>query len=110
MVNHGWDQEVRQLLNTPWESFLLRKKFIGYPEMIAYVRGMMSRQQLIETIAKKTRHYAKRQMTFWRMLSAKITKNGALSGDTFPVELMEVNLTHEPIDRYIKHLALVLRK
>ncbi len=110
MIDAGWIEEVRGLLDTPWESFLVRKKFIGYPEVIAYVRGMMTKEALMATIQKKTRHYAKRQMTFWRMLCGKINDSMATSESEIPVELIQVNLTHEPIDRYIKHLALLMRK
>lgn len=108
MVNQGWIEEVQALLDTPWEPFLLRKKIIGYPDVIAYCRGEITREVMIARIQQKTRNYAKRQMTFWRMLSAKIKKQQAMKSSDAkipPVKVIEVNLTHEPIDRYIKHLV-----
>lgn len=110
MIDAGWIDEVRSLIGTAWEPFLLRKKIIGYPEVIAYCHGEITREQLVTIIQQKTRHYAKRQMTFWRMLSAKINAQQMQKSSEKPVELMEVNLTHTPIDSYIKQLVAILQK
>ncbi len=106
MIASGWIEEVRGLLGTPWEHFLIAKKFIGYGEVIAYCRGKLSYGEMEATIQTKTRNYAKRQMTFWRMLARKI--KAAQYESSYPVKLEEVNLTHEPIDRYIKQLVSVI--
>lgn len=107
MIEHGWVQEVRALLGTQWQEFLLKKKIIGYPEVIAYCKGTLSLQAMITTIQKKTRHYAKRQITFWRMLRAKLEKNSTLQKNKGQM-IKELNLTHAPIDRYIKQLQLLI--
>jgi tRNA dimethylallyltransferase len=39
---------------------------IGYKEMIPCVRGLCTAEEAGETIAQNTRHYAKRQMTWFR--------------------------------------------
>jgi tRNA dimethylallyltransferase len=39
---------------------------LGYPEIIAYIKGEMSLDQSVEEIKKNTRNYAKRQMTWFR--------------------------------------------
>lgn len=71
MMDQGWLQEVEPLLGTEWEPFLIRKKLIGYNEIITYLQGDRTNQEkeyLVNVIQKKTRNYAKRQLTFWRML------------------------------------------
>lgn len=68
MLTQGWVDEVRALLDTPWEQFLLRKQLIGYGEIFEWIRnGEQSSQflELVKTIQAQTRQYAKRQRTFW---------------------------------------------
>lgn len=71
MFNQGWQQEVEHLCGTPWQEFLMRKKLIGYNDIFVYLEGDRTDQEkkhLVATIQKKTRNYAKRQLTFWKML------------------------------------------
>ncbi len=79
MMQQGLIQEVKKLLGTDWETFLLRKKLIGYNDILEYLRqedqSVDQYQILIEKIQKKTRNYAKRQITFWRMLKKLLDKN-----------------------------------
>ena len=75
MLKHGWIDEVQSLLNTPWESFIMKKKIIGYDNLMVYLRNQSTEDSLQETmvaIQQRTRHYAKRQMTYWRMLKKEI--------------------------------------
>lgn len=39
---------------------------VGYKEMLRYLRGEWTLQRAIEMIQQNSRHYAKRQMTWWR--------------------------------------------
>ncbi len=74
MLETGWIDEVKAL-DTTWLSFLERKKLIGYPEIIAFLQGaqtLSTYTDLIIKIQQRTRHYAKRQITFWRMLQKKL--------------------------------------
>lgn len=65
MVNAGWKEEVAGLyeavpLTAPaWQS-------LGYKEWVAAIRGEMSEKEVIETVCLGTRHYAKRQITWFR--------------------------------------------
>lgn len=67
MIENGWIEEVKKLQGTLWEPFLKQKKLIGYPELFEYLEGDVDKKIMIQTIQKKTRNYAKRQDTFWRM-------------------------------------------
>ena len=46
-------------------------KSIGYAQIIQYIDGKLSIDTLEEEIAKSTRRFAKRQLTFWRNEPAK---------------------------------------
>ncbi len=75
MLQAGWLDEIRDMiLNTPWEQFVMEKKFIGYPDLINYCKNndVSSLQTVSALIAQKTRNYAKRQETYWRRLEKKI--------------------------------------
>jgi tRNA dimethylallyltransferase len=39
---------------------------VGYKELLKYFRGDWSLERAIEMIQQNSRHYAKRQMTWWR--------------------------------------------
>jgi tRNA dimethylallyltransferase len=39
---------------------------VGYKELLPYFRGEYSLQRAIELIQQNSRHYAKRQLTWWR--------------------------------------------
>jgi tRNA dimethylallyltransferase len=71
MLQAGWICEVQALMGTDWIPFLERKKLIGYPEIIAFLKEQqtdINYQTLVAQIQQKTRNYAKRQLTFFAML------------------------------------------
>jgi len=77
MIDAGWIDEVQQLRNTPWESFLHEKKIIGYDLILSACadNGCKEKEQrahLIEKIQQKTRNYAKAQIIFWKSFKAQI--------------------------------------
>ena len=107
MIQEGWQKEIEALVDTPWEPFLHTKKLIGYNEFFHYLNGETDKDQLIATIQRKSRNYAKRQKTFWRSFKEKISM--AVSQQQHATEkkrvvMDELNLTHADIDRYIKQL------
>lgn len=75
MLTQGWIDEATCLLDTQWEPFVREKGFIGYEEIFNYLRGLKTKSdynKLIGKIQQKTRFYAKRQITYWRMLERKL--------------------------------------
>lgn len=72
MINQGWLAEVEALYETPWHAFLQEKKLIGYDLLLDFLQKEGSLKEVTEKIAQKTRHYAKRQVTFWKMLQQKL--------------------------------------
>lgn len=79
MIEKGWVQEVEQLMHTPWKSFINEKKVIGYNNISAYIDNHESDfESLITHIQQRTRNYAKRQMTFWRMLARSLQEKDGI--------------------------------
>ena len=52
---------------------------LGYKEVVEYLNGKMSKEEMIEKIKKETRHYAKRQMTWFRKNKQTIWLDGQIA-------------------------------
>ena len=68
MFAEGLEQEVRELSASGITRAMQAMKGIGYKETAAYLEGEMSRDEAVELIQKSTRHFAKRQMTWYRKM------------------------------------------
>ena len=65
MFHSGFLEEVQQLMNRfPVECHAF--KAIGYRQAIEYFEGKLTLEQTIEETKKQSRHYAKRQLTWFR--------------------------------------------
>lgn len=101
MIEKGWIEEVVRLKDTEWEHFLKKKKLIGYPEILEYLEGNINKETLISTIQKKTRNYAKRQETFWKMFKKSLCDNG-LQGKIVECDLSQeedINFLYQKIKK-----------
>ena len=65
MFANGLVDEVKGLLNK-YELSTTAKAAIGYKEVIEYLEGKCSLEECKELIKKRTRNYAKRQVTFFK--------------------------------------------
>jgi tRNA dimethylallyltransferase len=63
MMQQGLLEEVRDLL--PWRQ-LNALQTVGYNELFQYLDGNCTLPEAVEAIKSNTRHYAKRQMTWFR--------------------------------------------
>ena len=63
MVEEGLEYEVRSLF--PYRD-LQALQTVGYKEMFDYLDGKIPLEEAIRLIQRNTRHYAKKQMTWWR--------------------------------------------
>ena len=68
MVAAGLEDEVRQLLHVGVPRNSRAMQGIGYKEMLAYIDGNLSLAEAIKNIKKATRHFAKRQFTWYRKM------------------------------------------
>lgn len=64
MFNNGLVDEVKHYINDYQNSKALQTG-IGYKEVVKYLKGNISKEECIELIQKNSRHYAKRQYTFF---------------------------------------------
>ena len=65
MLAAGWVDEVRGLLAAGYDPQLKPLRSSGYREIAALLQGGRGPQRLAEDIATRTRHYAKRQLTWF---------------------------------------------
>jgi tRNA dimethylallyltransferase len=63
MVNMGLEEEVNALRP---QFHLNALQTVGYQEWLPYFEGQQSKAAVIETIQQNTRHYAKRQVTWFK--------------------------------------------
>lgn len=63
MVDNGLEQEVRNLAP---HFHLNALQTVGYSEWMPYFEGEIMKEKVIENIQQNTRHYAKRQMTWFK--------------------------------------------
>ena len=64
MLEEGVEEEARFLFEH--NGTCTAAQAIGYKEFYPYFRGKMSREEAISVLKKETRHYAKRQITWFR--------------------------------------------
>ena len=65
MFDNGLLDEVKELVNK-YDLSLTAKAAIGYKEVIDYLEGKCTLEECKELIKKRTRNYAKRQVTFFK--------------------------------------------
>ena len=68
MIGAGWIDEVQQLLQDGVLPEAQAMKAIGYKELALYLDGQLSLEAASELIKKRTRHFAKRQMTWFKRM------------------------------------------
>lgn len=65
MIENGLVKEVKDILNSGYSKNLNALNTVGYKEIIQYLEREISLDRAIELIKRNTRHYAKRQMTWF---------------------------------------------
>ena len=65
MIEKGLVAEVENILALGYSKNLNSLNTVGYKEIIQYFGGEISIERAIELIKRNTRHYAKRQMTWF---------------------------------------------
>ena len=66
MMDSGLTDEVKMLLDRGYHPGLTSMKGLGYKELVPYVQGIISFQEAVDTLKRNTRHFAKRQVTWFR--------------------------------------------
>lgn len=66
MFERGWTTEVERLLADGATPELPGMKTLGYPQVIACVRGEAGLEETLKRVLELTRQYAKRQLTWFK--------------------------------------------
>lgn len=66
MLEQGLEQEVRGLLSMGYSRELVSMQGLGYKEMAAYLADELTLEEAAEIIKRDTRHFAKRQLTWFK--------------------------------------------
>jgi tRNA dimethylallyltransferase len=65
MLASGWIEEVKGILSMGFDEGLKPFTSIGYMEILLYLHGSITHEDMVKDIKKFTRHYAKRQLTWF---------------------------------------------
>ena len=87
MLKQGLVEEIRELLKSGIPESCTAMQAIGYKEFLAAMQGHISIEEAAEEVKKGSRHYAKRQLTWF-----KRNKNMhwlTRTADTSPEEILE---------------------
>ena len=66
MLEQGLIDEVRQLVSEGYSRDLVSMQGLGYKEIIDYIQGRCSLDEAVYTLKRDTRHFAKRQITWFK--------------------------------------------
>ena len=66
LINNGLVDEVKELMAMGLTSDDISMKGIGYKEIIAFLNNEYDLATAVDTVKKNTRHYAKKQLTWYR--------------------------------------------
>jgi tRNA dimethylallyltransferase len=66
MIDNGLIDEVKNLLDMGYTKDMVSMQGLGYKEIIAYLEGEYSLNDAIDILKRDTRHYAKRQLTWFK--------------------------------------------
>lgn len=69
MINNGLLEEINSLISSGISNGHQCMQAIGYKEILDYLDGNCTLDQAIDSIKLNTRHYAKRQITFFKKLN-----------------------------------------
>jgi tRNA dimethylallyltransferase len=66
MIEEGLEEEVKKLLEMDIPKTATSMQGLGYREMIGYLQGEYDLERAVYLIKRNTRHFAKRQLTWYR--------------------------------------------
>ena len=75
MIENGLIQEVENI-RKKYNKFPTAMQGLGYKEVIEYLENKTTKEEMVEKLKKETRHYAKRQLTWFRKYKEIIWLDG----------------------------------
>lgn len=98
MIEEGLVEEVKHFYDLGLSEEMTSMKGIGYKEFFPYFKGEMSLDACIDQLKQNTRHFAKRQLTWFRHQSNPIF---------IPVDALEFD-AEKIVDEMTKYLKNIL--
>lgn len=80
MLEQGLIEEVENLVRK-YSKFPTAMQGLGYKEVVEFLNNKLSKEEMIEKIKQESRHYAKRQLTWFRKNKEIIWLDGENSLD-----------------------------
>ncbi len=74
MIDNGAIEEIKELLKLNYKKDLPIMRAHGVPEISSYLDNRISLTECIESLQLVTRHYVKRQNTWWKSSKLEISK------------------------------------
>ena len=65
MIEQGLIDEVKKIYQK-YKEFPTAMQGLGYKEVVEYLNGKTTKEEMIDKIKQETRRYAKRQLTWFR--------------------------------------------
>ena len=75
MIEQGLIEEVKEILKK-YDEFPTAMQGLGYKEVVQYLKGEYTKEEMIEKLKMETRRYAKRQLTWFRKNKQTIWLDG----------------------------------
>lgn len=66
MFEMGLEEEVKKMLRKGYDSSLIAMQGLGYKEVIPYLQGQYDLEEVKRVLKRDTRHFAKRQLTWFK--------------------------------------------
>jgi len=104
MFVQGLEQEVRELMKLEGFEGSNAARSVGYREVIAALKGELSRAELIPRVQRATRQLAKRQMTWFRRepnvywLRPRNGELPTMEAEDLTLQWLEGKCLHEPAE------------
>lgn len=89
MVDQGVLKEAKLVYEVPNKKECTAAQAIGYKEFFEYFDGTRSLEECIDVLKTNTRHYAKRQITWFKKLADKIVVDGTKAKSELVKEIEE---------------------
>lgn len=89
MINQGLLDEVKNLLEK-YNNFPTAMQGLGYKEVVEYLNGLITKDEMIDKIKMETRRYAKRQITWFKRIENIIWLDGLNKTEENVNSIMEV--------------------
>ena len=66
MMQNGLPEEIKKLKDMGYTRDMVSMQGLGYKELLDYYSGLLSLDEAVDKIKNETRHFAKRQLTWFR--------------------------------------------